>query len=131
MIVITVVHIVSCLLLVLVILIQSSKGEGLSSVMGGGPSTFFGTRAGNFLTKVTTGLAISFMLTSLVLAARSKRESGSVVGDEKGGVVEKMEDRGQGEEGETPAEKDEGKGPEKREEPGDSVDGDEGPVPSW
>ena len=78
----TVVHIIGALLLVLVVLLQAGKGAAMGSGLGaGGSQTMFGSSgAGNFLTKLTTGLAILFMITSLTLATlSSKKESRSVM----------------------------------------------------
>ena len=65
-----VLHIMVCLVLVLVVLLQRGKGGDVGAALGGGGSnTVFGSRgAGNFLTKLTTGSAIIFMMTSLSLA---------------------------------------------------------------
>lgn len=68
---ITFVHITACVLLVIVILLQQSKGDGMGSAFGGGggSQSVLGARgAANVLTKVTTALAIVFMMTSLTLA---------------------------------------------------------------
>ena len=67
---ITVLHVVVCIFLVAVVLLQRGKGAEVGAVFGGGASsTVFGSRgAGNFLTKLTTGSAIVFMLTSLSLS---------------------------------------------------------------
>jgi preprotein translocase subunit SecG len=53
-----------------VVLLQRGKGAEIGSVFGSGASTtvFGGRGAGNFLTKLTTGSAIVFMLTSLTLS---------------------------------------------------------------
>lgn len=63
-------HIVAALLLIMVVLLQSGKGAAMGAVFGSGSSqTMFGSSgAGNFLTKLTTGAAIVFMVTSLTLA---------------------------------------------------------------
>ncbi|MCP4040273.1 MAG: preprotein translocase subunit SecG [bacterium] len=65
-----VLHVMACAVLVLVVLLQRGKGSDVGAALGGGGSnTVFGSRgAGNFLTKLTTGSAIIFMLTSLSLA---------------------------------------------------------------
>ncbi len=67
---ITVLHVVVCIFLVAVVLLQRGKGAEVGAVFGGGASsTVFGSRgAGNFLTKLTTGAAIVFMVTSLSLS---------------------------------------------------------------
>ena len=69
-------HILICTLLILVVLLQRSKGAGLSGVFGGGGAqTVFGGRgAAPFLAKATSILAILFMTTSLSLALISARK---------------------------------------------------------
>ncbi|MBX2812454.1 MAG: preprotein translocase subunit SecG [Myxococcales bacterium] len=75
-------HIIVCLAMLPIILLQSGKGGGVSAVFGGGGgSSIMGTRgASNFLTRMTTGTAIIFMCTSLGLSVLSTRP-GSVVGE--------------------------------------------------
>ncbi len=63
------IHLLVCSLLVIVILMQSSKGGGLGAAFGVGGQTIFGGReTATFLSKATTYLAIIFMVTSLSLA---------------------------------------------------------------
>jgi preprotein translocase subunit SecG len=66
----TVLHVMVCAVLVVVVLLQHGKGADIGAVFGGGASnTVFGSRgAGNFLTRLTTGAAIVFMVTSLGLS---------------------------------------------------------------
>ena len=66
----TVLHVIVCVFLVAVVLLQRGRGAQVGAVFGGGGGgTMFGSRgAGNFLTKLTTGAAIVFMLTSLSLS---------------------------------------------------------------
>jgi preprotein translocase subunit SecG len=68
--VVTVLHVIVCFFLIAVVLLQRGKGAQVGAVFGGGGgATMFGGRgAGNFLTKLTTGAAVVFMLTSLSLA---------------------------------------------------------------
>ncbi len=74
-----VIHLTVCLFLIFIILIQSSKGAEMGAAFGGSSQTLFGSRgAATFLSKLTTGMAIAFMLTSLLLAITSIRR-GSVV----------------------------------------------------
>jgi len=70
-------HVVVCIVLVVVVLLQHGKGADMGAVLGGGGSnTVFGSRgAGNFLTKLTTGCAITFMLTSLTLSYLRSQDS--------------------------------------------------------
>jgi preprotein translocase subunit SecG len=71
--VVTIVHVIACVFLILVVLLQTGKGAEMGAVFGGGgSSTIFGASgAGNFLTKLTTATAIIFFLTSLTLAYNS------------------------------------------------------------
>jgi preprotein translocase subunit SecG len=80
-IVLYIVHVLVCLALLPIILLQNAKG-GVSAAFGGGSSgSVFGSRvASTFLTKMTSGAAIIFMFTSLGLAYYSSK-SKSVVGD--------------------------------------------------
>lgn len=65
------VHIAVCLMLVLLVLVQSDKGGGLAGSiggMGGGMNTVFGGRGtANVLTKATTWFAVGFMVVCLAL----------------------------------------------------------------
>jgi preprotein translocase subunit SecG len=67
--IILVVHIMVCIALVLIILLQSGKGADIGAAFGGGSSqTVFGsTGATSFLSKVTVGAAVLFMCTSIIL----------------------------------------------------------------
>ncbi|MDA0748943.1 MAG: preprotein translocase subunit SecG [bacterium] len=65
-----IVHIIVCFVLIVTILLQSSKGGGLSGAFGGaggGGAVFGGAGAGTFLSKVTTYLAIAFFVTCIGL----------------------------------------------------------------
>lgn len=74
------IHILICLLLVGIVLLQGGKGADLGSAFGGGSSqTLFGGRgAATFMNKMTTVVAILFMVTSLILTLISVRK-GSVI----------------------------------------------------
>jgi preprotein translocase subunit SecG len=64
-----VLHVFVCVFLILVVLLQQGKGGGLSGSLGGGAAQVFGGRgAGNFMTRLTSAMAILFMVTSLSLA---------------------------------------------------------------
>lgn len=76
---VVILHLVVCLFLIFIILIQSSKGAEMGAAFGGSSQTLFGSRgAATFLSKLTTVAAILFMLTSLSLAIFSVRR-GSVM----------------------------------------------------
>lgn len=78
---ITVIHVLAAFSLILTVLLQAGKGAAMGSGLGGGSSqTMFGSSgAGNFLTKLTTGIAILFMVTSLTLATISNKSKSSSV----------------------------------------------------
>jgi preprotein translocase subunit SecG len=74
-----IIHIFACLFLITVVLLQSGKGAELGAAFGGSSQTIFGSRgAATFLNKLTTIVAIVFMITSLVLAIVTAK-GGSVV----------------------------------------------------
>src|SRR5262249_38448009 len=80
MILITIVHVLACIVLVLVVLLQAGKGADMGAVFGGASTTIFGSSgAGNFLTRLTTGAAIVFMATSLALTYGGTRSVGSTI----------------------------------------------------
>ena len=76
-----VVHIVVCIALIMIVLLQTGKGADMGAAFGGGSSqTLFGsTGASTFLSKATTVAAVVFMLTSLVLAYMSGNQSASTI----------------------------------------------------
>ena len=91
--IINLIHVVAALSLILTVLLQSGKGAAMGSGLGAGSSqTMFGSSgAGNFLSKLTTGIAILFMVTSLTLAVFStKKKSSSLIQ----GVEEPAQKRG-------------------------------------
>ena len=70
------IHIIVCILLIIVVLLQQTRGAGMSSVFGGGGGSdalFGGKGATPFFIKLTSGLAIAFFLTSIVLVLASRR----------------------------------------------------------
>jgi preprotein translocase subunit SecG len=88
-IIITVVHVLVSLGLILVVLLQTGKGAEMGAVFGGSSSTIFGSSgAGNFLTKLTTGMAIVFMITSLTLGYFAARKPTGTIFDSQSPIVE-------------------------------------------
>tara|TARA_B100000678_G_C18052127_1_gene439105 strand:+ start:434 stop:760 length:327 start_codon:yes stop_codon:yes gene_type:complete len=67
---ILVVHIILAILLIVLILVQQGKGADAGAAFGSGASsTVFGAKgSANFMTKLTTLIAIVFFITSLTLA---------------------------------------------------------------
>jgi preprotein translocase subunit SecG len=82
----------ACILLPIIILLQDSKGEGLSSSAFGGAgssmqSVLGGQGAATFLSKVTTWLAIGFMVMALLLM-RFYGETGGELKPLQGGAAQ-------------------------------------------
>ncbi|HTW89904.1 MAG TPA: preprotein translocase subunit SecG [Candidatus Binataceae bacterium] len=75
-----VLHILVCISIVVVVLLQQGKGAEVGAVFGGSSQTVFGASgAGNMLTKATYTLAAVFFATSLILAYSSThRVNGSI-----------------------------------------------------
>jgi preprotein translocase subunit SecG len=74
----TIIHILVCLFLIIVVLLQSGKAADLAGAFGGmGSQTAFGPRgAATILSKATTIAAGLFMVTSLSLSIFATRNSG-------------------------------------------------------
>jgi preprotein translocase subunit SecG len=76
---ILIVHLMVCLFLIVIVLIQGGKGAEMGAAFGGSSQTLFGARgAATFFSKLTTGAAIAFMLTSFVLAVVTSKETSVV-----------------------------------------------------
>lgn len=75
----TVIHIVTVVLLVIAVLLQSGKGAEVSASFGGSSQTVFGSSGGiNFFQKLTYGLAAVFMMTSVALTVLPSKMKKSV-----------------------------------------------------
>ncbi len=72
------IHLIVCFLMIAAILLQAGKGAEIGASFGGSSQTVFGSRGpGTFLSKVTVGAAIIFMLSSLSLAVLSRQANTS------------------------------------------------------
>jgi len=70
------IHVIAAFFLIIVILLQQTRGTGLASVFGGGGSSMFGGRgAAPFLTKATVILGTIFVITSISLTWLSARRT--------------------------------------------------------
>ena len=86
-IIVAAVHVLVCIVLILVVLLQSGKGADLAGAFGGASTqTAFGSRGpASFLSKLTTVSAVLFMLTCLTLSLLDERvESKSILDTTKG-----------------------------------------------
>ena len=77
---VSIVHVVVCLMLLLIILLQPGRGMGLSNAAFGGSDaqSVFGTKTADVLTKATTVAAVLFMVTCITLSALTANKSRSL-----------------------------------------------------
>ena len=90
----TMLHVLICIGLIMVVLMQSAKGEGLAGAFGGSGITgavFGGRGAATFLSKATTVLAIAFFLSCLLLSFLSPSTGGG--GRKSSGIQREAERR--------------------------------------
>ena len=81
---ITIIHVIVSIGLILVVLLQTGKGAEVGAVFGGSSATIFGSSgAGNFLTRLTTGMAIVFMVTSLTLGYFAGKKPTATIFDKR------------------------------------------------
>ncbi len=75
---ITILHVIICLFLIIVVLLQSGKAADLAGAFGGmGSQTVFGPRGtATFLSKATTIAASLFMVTALTLVIMENNRGG-------------------------------------------------------
>jgi preprotein translocase subunit SecG len=85
-----IIHVVVCVALIMIVLLQTGKGADMGAAFGGGSSqTLFGsTGASTFLSKLTTVAAVVFMVTSLSLAYRSGQKQESSIMPETSPPIE-------------------------------------------
>jgi preprotein translocase subunit SecG len=68
------IHIISCISLVVLVLLQSGQ-QGMGVIFGGGGGSLFGSSgAGGILTKLTVGVAAVFFCTSLTFTYMSAKK---------------------------------------------------------
>ena len=79
--ILTIFHVIVCIFLILVVLLQQGKGADWAGAFGGGGSqaTFGARGAGTVLSRATTAAAVIFMITSLALTILISQPGGSSV----------------------------------------------------
>jgi len=82
---IIVVHVIACIVLIVLVLIQRGRGAGLVESFAGVES-MFGTKTSAFLTRTTTIMSVVFFLTCLSLAVLSVKQSKSLMRNAKAPV---------------------------------------------
>jgi preprotein translocase subunit SecG len=78
MLLIIIIHVISCFLLIAIVLIQQGRGGGLVEIFSGVES-MFGPKTNTFLTRATAVLSVMFFITCLSLAFLSSRQSRSLM----------------------------------------------------
>lgn len=64
-------HVVASIALIAIVLLQTGKGAEMGAAFGGASQTLFGSSGGSsFMSKLTTGAAVVFMITCLLLSYR-------------------------------------------------------------
>ncbi len=78
---ITVVHVLTCILIILIVMVQGGGNVDITAAFGGASQTAFGPRGSvTMLHKATWTLAVVFVLTSIMLGVwASRRSSGSIL----------------------------------------------------
>lgn len=97
-------HVIICILLTIVVLLQFGKGAEAGAMMGGGASqaVFTSSAKGNFFTKMTTVLAIAFMVNSIVLTTLKTKTSKESLFDDEAPVAAPLNSDSEMEKVETP-----------------------------
>lgn len=71
-------HVIVCLLIILVVLMQRPRSEGLGAAFGGGMTeNLFGAQTTHVLAKFTTWLAVAFFGLTLLLSILTSRATGA------------------------------------------------------
>ena len=103
------IHVIVCLVLILVILLQAGRGSGLSwGSFGGTPQSFLGTKSATFLAKATSVSAIVFLITCISLNVIDTKKSKSLFETQKPNKIDvdkikKVLEKVKAEEAKTPA----------------------------
>jgi preprotein translocase subunit SecG len=77
---VTIIHVITCILLVITILMQSGKGGGLAQGFDSAEN-LLGSQTNMFMVKVTTTLAVIFLCTCIGLALMTSKKQRSLLAD--------------------------------------------------
>ncbi|MBL7664768.1 MAG: preprotein translocase subunit SecG [Bacteriovoracaceae bacterium] len=86
-------HVIICILLTTVVLLQFGKGAEVGAVMGSAGASqaiFSSSGKGNFFTKLTTFLAIAFMVNSIALTTLTANKSSESIFDNEAPVAPRL-----------------------------------------
>jgi preprotein translocase subunit SecG len=89
-----IIHVIACLVLMAVILLQAGRGGGLTEAFSGDAQSILGTQAPAILKKATTISAIAFLCTSLLLGMVTARSGRSLFDSAKFAEQTKTTPRG-------------------------------------
>jgi preprotein translocase subunit SecG len=121
------IHILTCLFLILVVLLQQGKGADLSVFGGGGTMTAFGARgAASLLHKMTVGGFVLFIVTTLTIGVFESRDAASVMSGLEAAAAEQAAEADEGELTATEGDAAEGDAAEGDAAEGDAAEGDTG-----
>ncbi|HTZ41102.1 MAG TPA: preprotein translocase subunit SecG [Syntrophales bacterium] len=77
---VSIIHVLVCVFLIIIVLLQRGKGASMGAAFGGSSQTLFGSAGpGTLLGKMTTAVAVVFMLTSLWLAYFAVHKGSSIM----------------------------------------------------
>lgn len=80
MILVVILHVIVCIALILIVLLQKGKGADMGAAFGGSSQAVFGgAGASSFLSKITTAAAIIFVITCLLLSILGRGKSVSIM----------------------------------------------------
>ncbi|MFH1790939.1 MAG: preprotein translocase subunit SecG [Candidatus Omnitrophota bacterium] len=76
---VVVIHVIACIILIAVILLQAGRGGGINETFGGVTQSFLGTKANVVLTRATEISAVVFLCTCLLLGIMTSRRGKSLI----------------------------------------------------
>lgn len=78
-IILLVLFVISALALIFLVAIQDEKSQGLGGIFGGSSDSAFGSGSSKFLTRLTTYMAIAFVVLALLVGVTTKSSSSTLL----------------------------------------------------
>lgn len=82
-------HVIVSVLLIVIVLMQSGRGGGLTEGLAAGAESLFGSKTNTFMVRVTAFLAVGFLVTTLSLAFLSTQRNKSLMERKVAAVTQK------------------------------------------